>query len=220
MTPETEPYAEPNGPRLLPYGDRALLAEFDGIDEVVAWSDALRAAGVDGVEDVVPAARTVLVVGASGTDQASLARRLHEIEPRADAGGTADADQPPVVEIPVRYGGPDLEDVAMLTGLSGPEIVRAHTGTPWRVAFGGFAPGFAYLTGGDAALQVPRRGSPRTRVPPGAVGLAGEFSAVYPRASPGGWQLIGTTDLVMWDLDRDPPALLEPGRVVSFVEAP
>lgn len=219
MTPAAERDGATTGPRLVPYGDRALLAEFDDIADVVAWSDALRAAGVDGVDDVVPAARTVLVVGASGADQASLARRLHEIEPRTGADAATGADAPPVVEIPVRYDGPDLADVARLTGLTEPEIVRAHTGTPWRVAFGGFAPGFAYLTGGDAALQVPRRDEPRTKVPSGAVGLAGEFSAVYPRASPGGWQLIGTTDTVMWDLDRDPPALLEPGRVVTFVEA-
>ena len=90
-------------------------------------------------------------------------------------------------------------------------MVAAHTGTPWRVAFGGFAPGFAYLVGGDARLQVPRRDSPRTKVPAGAVGLAGEFSGVYPRESPGGWQLIGTTTVAMWDLDRDPPALLAAG---------
>lgn len=203
-------------PRLLPYGDRALLAEFDDIADVVVWSDALRAASLEGVEDVVPAARTVLVVGAPGTDQAGLARLLHGVEPEP-AAGTESVDAP-VTEIPVRYDGPDLDDVARLTGLSGSEIVRAHTGTPWRVAFGGFAPGFAYLSGGDESLRVPRRDEPRTKVPAGAVGLAGEFSAVYPNASPGGWQLIGTTEKVMWDLDRDPPALLAPGAVVHFVE--
>ena len=116
------------------------------------------------------------------------------------------------VEIPVRYDGPDLDDVAGLTGLSRAEVVAAHTGTPWRVAFGGFAPGFAYLVGGDPRLRVPRRDRPRPRCPPGAVGLAGEFSGVYPRSSPGGWQLIGTTDAVLWDVDRDPPALLAPGH--------
>jgi KipI family sensor histidine kinase inhibitor len=109
--------------------------------------------------------------------------------------------------------------VGWLTGLGVDEVVEAHTGTEWRVAFGGFAPGFAYLVGGDERLRVPRRDTPRTKVPAGAVGLAGEFSGVYPRASPGGWQLIGRTDLPMWDLDRDPPALLSAGATVRFVRA-
>ena len=117
------------------------------------------------------------------------------------------------------YDGPDLAEVARLTGLGEDEVVAAHAGTPWRVAFGGFAPGFAYLVGGDPRLQVPRRDEPRTRVPAGAVGLAGEFSGVYPRESPGGWQLIGRTDAVMWDLDRDPPALLAAGLTVRFTQA-
>ena len=112
-----------------------------------------------------------------------------------------------------------LAEVARLTGLDEDEVVAAHTGTPWRVAFGGFAPGFAYLTGGDERLRVPRRDEPRTTVPAGAVGLAGEFSGVYPRSSPGGWQLIGSTDARLWDPDRDPPALLEPGGRVQFVVA-
>ena len=116
------------------------------------------------------------------------------------------------------YDGPDLADVAELTGLSEREVVEAHTGSTWRVAFGGFAPGFGYLVGGDPRLEVPRRESSRTKVPAGAVGLAGTFSGVYPRESPGGWQLIGTTKEPMWDLDRDPPALLAPGAVVTFVE--
>ena len=117
------------------------------------------------------------------------------------------------------YDGPDLAEVARLTGLDEDEVVAAHTGTPWRIAFGGFAPGFAYLTGGDERLRVPRRDEPRTTVPAGAVGLAGEFSGVYPRPSPGGWQLIGSTDAPLWDPDRDPPALLGPGGWVRFVVA-
>jgi KipI family sensor histidine kinase inhibitor len=125
-----------------------------------------------------------------------------------------------VLEIPVTYDGPDLADVARLTGLGEREVVEAHTGSTWRVAFGGFAPGFGYLVGGDPRLEVPRREESRTTVPAGAVGLAGTFSGVYPRESPGGWQLIGTTSAPMWDLDRDPPALLVPGAVVRFTEAP
>jgi KipI family sensor histidine kinase inhibitor len=121
------------------------------------------------------------------------------------------------VEIPVVYDGPDLDEVARLTGLAEDEVVAAHTGTPWRIAFGGFAPGFAYLVDGDPRLHVPRRAEPRTSVPAGAVGLAGEFSGVYPRPSPGGWQLLGRTDAPLWDVDRDPPALLQPGGWVRFV---
>jgi KipI family sensor histidine kinase inhibitor len=108
--------------------------------------------------------------------------------------------------------------VAALTGLTPAGVVAAHTGTPWRVAFTGFAPGFGYLEGGDPRLDVPRRAVPRVRVPAGAVGLAGRFSGVYPVESPGGWQLIGRTEAVLWDLDRDPPALLRPGTTVRFIE--
>jgi KipI family sensor histidine kinase inhibitor len=120
--------------------------------------------------------------------------------------------------VPVRvvYDGPDLAEVAELTGLGVAGVVAAHTGTPWRVAFGGFAPGFSYLADGDPRLVVPRRSEPRTSVPAGSVGLAGEFSGVYPRESPGGWQLVGRTDAVLWDARRTPPALLSPGTWVRF----
>ena len=109
--------------------------------------------------------------------------------------------------------------MAALTGLTGAEVVRRHAGREWTVAFCGFAPGFAYLTGGDPALRVPRRDTPRTAVPAGSVGLADGFSGAYPRRMPGGWQLIGRTDAVLWDLDRQPPALLPPGTRVRFVPA-
>lgn len=201
---------------LLPYGDRALLAEFDRVEDVVTWSDAVREVDLDGVVDIVPAARTVLVVAHPGTDLARLRRSLGALRPSAGGGAH---EHVAAVEIPVHYDGVDLAEVAGLTGLSESEVVRAHTGTPWRVAFGGFTPGFAYLSGGDARLRVPRREEARTSVPAGAVGLAGEFSGVYPRTSPGGWQLVGTTEETMWDLDRDPPARLSPGCIVSFVDA-
>ncbi len=119
----------------------------------------------------------------------------------------------------MRYDGPDLAEVAARTGLSPPDVVRAHTGSEWVVAFAGFAPGFGYLTGGDPRLSVPRRATPRVRVPAGAVALAAGYSAVYPRASPGGWQVVGHTDRVLWDLSADPPALLRPGQRVRFSEA-
>jgi KipI family sensor histidine kinase inhibitor len=108
--------------------------------------------------------------------------------------------------------------VAAHTGLTRAEVVTAHTGQPWRAAFAGFAPGFCYLTGGDPRLDVPRRPESRTSVPAGSVALAGGFSAVYPRESPGGWQLIGTTDAVLWDVDRQPPALISEGAWVRFVD--
>ncbi len=204
---------------VLPYGDRALLLELDDPARVVAWTDAVRTADLTGVADLVPAAETLLVVAEDGADVVAV---RHALE-RLDVGeGSVPDDGGDPVEIPVAYDGPDLADVAALTGLTPEEVVAAHTGTTWRVAFGGFAPGFGYLVGDASSgdrLHVPRRDEPRTRVPAGSVGLAGEFSGVYPRESPGGWQLIGTTELTMWDLERDPPALLRPGAVVRFVRA-
>ncbi|CAJ63548.1 MULTISPECIES: 5-oxoprolinase subunit B family protein [Frankia] len=142
-------------------------------------------------------------------------------DPRCPAGadpiGTKAKDSPATVTIPVRYDGPDLVDVARLTGLTPAQIVERHLRGRHRVAFCGFAPGFAYIAGLDPALRVPRRDSPRTRVPAGAVAIADEFSGVYPRASPGGWHLIGQTDLAVFDLTHDPPALLAPGTLVRFV---
>lgn len=167
------------------------------------------------VLDLVPAARTLLVTVETA---AILPRLRRELEAIAEdlAPEPPERSDDRTVTIPVAYDGPDLAEVASLTGLSEQEVVEAHTGTPWRVGFGGFAPGFAYLVDGDPRLDVARRGEPRTKVPPGAVGLAGTFSGVYPRSSPGGWQLIGRTDVVLWDEQRDPPALLRPGWSVRF----
>jgi KipI family sensor histidine kinase inhibitor len=127
-----------------------------------------------------------------------------------------DDDQATEVVIEVVYDGPDLAEVAGHTGLSAAQIIEAHTSTRWRVGFSGFAPGFAYLIGGDERLRVPRRSEPRTSLPAGSVGLAGEFSAIYPRRSPGGWQIIGHTDAPVWDIDRPGPALLTQGMWVRF----
>ncbi|WP_404386443.1 allophanate hydrolase subunit 1 [Knoellia locipacati] len=210
--------------RILPMGEFAWLVETDDLDSVLALESALdplihRARGVwADVEDLVPAARTLLVVARPGTDLDVLAHEIRDVAATTDPTPPTTATE--VVEVPVRYDGPDLDTVAAHTGLSTAEVVAAHTGTPWRVAFSGFAPGFAYLVGGDPRLAVARHTEPRTHVPAGAVGLAGEFSGVYPRESPGGWQLIGTTDLVMWDADRDPPALLTPGTTVRFTQVP
>jgi KipI family sensor histidine kinase inhibitor len=206
---------------LLACGEHAVLVEVGGLDQVVSFDHAVReavAAGTPGftdVVDIVPAATTVLVVVADEAGVAGLRQVLATLPAAAGREVTA-SDQ--AIEIPVRYDGPDLTEVAQHTGLSVPEVIAAHTGTDWHVAFGGFAPGFAYLSWGDPRLTVPRRQEPRTSVPAGSVGLAGEFSAIYPRSSPGGWQLIGHTDVVVFDADREPPALLHPGMTVRFVE--
>ncbi|MFT3834936.1 MAG: urea amidolyase family protein [Micropruina sp.] len=205
--------------RLLPCGERAVLIEVADLQAVLALQATL--AGLAGrgdfaaVTDVVPAATTVLLMLA---DPAALPRvRTAVTAVLAGLDGaptTADTAEP--VEIDVVYDGEDLDEVARLTGLSAAEAIAAHTGSDWRVAFGGFAPGFSYLTGGDPRLEVPRRAEPRTTVPAGAVGLAGPFSGIYPRPSPGGWQLIGRTGAALWDADREPPALLQPGARVRF----
>lgn len=200
---------------LLNYGDRALLLEVADTDEVIGWTTAIRDAALPGVVDLVPGARTVLVIGDAPQVIPRLQKDLKALSPTE----TTTLDDGPVVEVPVVYDGPDLDDIARLTGLETDDVIEAHTGTAWKVAFGGFAPGFAYLIGGDARLEVPRRDTSRTKVPAGAVGLAGEFSGIYPRSSPGGWQLLGHTDLPMWDVDRDPPALLQPGTRVQFRRA-
>jgi KipI family sensor histidine kinase inhibitor len=208
---------------LLTCGEHALLVEVGGLDEVLAFTHAVREAvaakapGLSEIVDIVPAATTVLVVVDEGIPIAPLRKALADL-PVAENGQVPLSEG--TIEIPVRYDGPDLTEVAQHTGLSTREIIAAHTGTDWRVAFGGFAPGFAYLSWGDPRLAVPRRQEPRTSVPAGSVGLAGEFSAIYPRSSPGGWQLIGHTDVVVFDADREPPALLQPGMTLRFVEVP
>ena len=207
-------------PTIRDYGDRALLLECGSTDEVLACAAALREAGIPGVTDIVPGARTVLVALTDPNHQALARTRLARFEITAQANLVRPTEADVVID--VVYDGADLADVAALTGLDTGDVVQAHTGTLWRVGFGGFAPGFAYLVDGDPRLSVPRRDEPRTRVPAGSVALADEFSGVYPRESPGGWQLIGRTDAMLWDVDRAQPALLTPGMWVRFraVDAP
>ncbi|WP_231123876.1 5-oxoprolinase subunit B family protein [Nocardioides sambongensis] len=177
----------------------------------------------DLVIDLVPAARTILLVTLPHVGPA----RLRDLLPAADrlvAAGAPAAERAAesaagAVRIRVAYDGPDLEAVGELTGLGVAGVVAAHTTGTWQVAFCGFAPGFGYLVGGDPRLEVPRRETPRQKVPTGSVGLAGTFSGVYPRSSPGGWQLIGHTEQVLWDVEREPPALLAPGTRVRFIDA-
>jgi len=207
-------------------GGAALLVEVADTDAALALRAHLgplaeRATGVwEAVDHLVAGARTVLVVLRDPGRRSDVGRECLDEATRLTVAVAPPADAAElVIEVLVRYDGPDLDEVAHLTGLTRDEVVRAHTGTTWRVGFGGFAPGFAYLVDGDPRLHVPRRGEPRTRVPAGSVALAGDFSGIYPQDSPGGWQLIGTTDAVLWDVDRDPPALLAPGTSVRFVDA-
>jgi len=203
--------------RFLPVNLNALLVELDDLPQTLALLASLRAEPIAGIEELVPAARTLLVtfrpaaIGADDLVRQIGQRSLDARETRIDKR----------IEIAVRYDGEDLAEVAGLLGIAPEEVVRRHTGSDYTVAFTGFAPGFAYLSGGDASLNVPRRQVPRTRIPAGAVGLAGSFSGVYPQASPGGWQIIGITDAPMWDLSREAPALpalLQPGDTVRFVD--
>ena len=200
--------------RLLPSGTTALLAELDDLEQVQGLYDALAAAPPAGVVDVVPAARTVLVVvDPAVTTLGALAAALRRTPVRP--GRREDGE---LVDVPVVYDGEDLDEAAGLLGWDAAELVRRHTSAQWSVAFCGFAPGFGYLVSPDWPAEVPRRSSPRTKVPPGSIALAGPFSGVYPRESPGGWQLVGRTPLAVFDLSRDPAALLRPGVRVRFVE--
>jgi len=200
--------------RFLPVNLDALLVELDDLAQTLALLASLQAEPIEGVEELVPAARTLLVrFRPARVSAGALAERL-------GARSLAAAVERPAtrIEIPVDYRGEDLDEVAQMLGITPAEVVRRHTGSDYTVAFTGFAPGFAYLSGGDPGLNVPRRPTPRTRIPAGAVGLAGPFSGVYPQASPGGWQIIGITDTPMWDLARAVPALLQPGFRVRFVD--
>ncbi|MEV6430753.1 allophanate hydrolase subunit 1 [Nocardia sp. NPDC051463] len=212
-------------------GDRALLItpiEHAAVPELVA---ALRSNPIPGIQDVLPAAETILVSLRSVSDSEPVRRRLSDLIAKTyEPGRKQDSTivsrgtlpdsgiRDDVVVIPVRYDGVDLDEVARTLELSTAEVVTAHTGTIWRCAFVGFAPGFGYLESPDRRLTVPRRPEARTSIPAGAVGLASGYTAVYPRSTPGGWQLIGSTDLEMWDVDRDPPALIRVGAAVRFVD--
>ena len=195
--------------RLLPYGPRAVLAEYDSLAEVMAVSDALRAADLRGVDDVVPAARTVLVHHHK-VDRAALEKLLVPSSAAPQAAG-------PIIEIPVVYDGDDLADVAAATGMPVDQVVEMHSSVTYSAAFLGFTPGWAYLVGLPQPLHLPRRSTPRTAVAAGSVAIASEFSGVYPTTSPGGWNLLGHTMTTMFDASRDKPALVVAGDRVRFV---
>ncbi|WP_460962578.1 5-oxoprolinase subunit PxpB [Parasphingorhabdus pacifica] len=194
--------------------DSGVLVELADLEQVQAMYAAIADVLPEGVIDVVPAARTLLLrLDPDRADPAGVERFVRSVEP----GGCQQRDGG-LVRVPVVYDGADLAEVAELTGLTEREVIGEHTAHEWTVAFGGFAPGFGYLAGGSARLEVPRRSESRTKVPAGSVGLAGTFSGIYPRQSPGGWQLIGRTELEIWRVERTPPALLRPGVRVRFEE--
>jgi KipI family sensor histidine kinase inhibitor len=187
-----------------PVGDRASLVELADNEAAARLGRALLAR--DEYVDVVVGHRTVLVT-------------WEHAEPELDleAALAVPAAVSKELELHVRYDGADLRDVAAYAGVSPEEVVARHIRAEYVVAFLGFQPGFAYLLGGDELLTVPRLDEPRTRVPAGSVAVAGPYSGVYPRESPGGWRLLGTTSTPLFDAAREPPALLEPGDRVRFV---
>lgn len=191
--------------QILPCGDTAVLLDCADAAEARRWHAALR--------DHASATLGATTVMLRGTP-AELRGLVASTDP-----SEAEPPRGREVEIEVVYDGLDLAAVAAHTGLDPAAVVAAHTATPWLVGFAGFAPGFAYLVEGDPRLVVPRLDRPRTRVPAGSVALAGPFSGIYPRSSPGGWQLIGHTNAALWDLARSDPALLHPGDTVRFREA-
>jgi KipI family sensor histidine kinase inhibitor len=205
--------------RILRYGEHAALVELASLDEVGAAHRALRGAAdsgeLPGLVELVPAARTVLAAFAPGSPGLGrLSGLLDDLELSAP-----DAGERREVTLPVSYDGPDIELVAETAGLSVAEVIRLHTEAEYTVAFCGFAPGFGYLTGLAEPLRQPRLDSPRSSVAAGSVGVAGEFTAAYPRSSPGGWRLIGHTDAPLFDPAADSPALLTPGALVRFERA-
>ncbi len=195
-------------------GSHDLLVDLPSLDDVLALNSVLEASPLAGQKDILAAASTVLVKFDAAANAAKAAKLLPSLQL-----GSAAAKTGKLVEVPVHYDGEDLAEVAELTGLSIEAVITAHTSQRWTAAFGGFAPGFAYLRSENNLLNVPRRSTPRTKVPALSVALAGEYSAVYPRQSPGGWQLIGHTDVPMWDLDRENPALIRPQDTVQFTVA-
>ncbi|MBQ0132346.1 MAG: 5-oxoprolinase/urea amidolyase family protein [Comamonas sp.] len=205
--------------RFLTASDCAVLIELPDLPTTMALYRVLMAQKIAGVRELVPAARTLLVhFDPKAIGRTRLIDVLHACA--AQAAAVQASETMPLgrlVELPVRYVGDDLHDVAELLGISVAQVIERHTAQPYDAAFAGFAPGFVYLSGG-ANFQVPRRQSPRTKVPAGAVALGGNFSAVYPSASPGGWQLIGQTEVPMWDLQRPEPAYVQPGFRVQFVD--
>lgn len=199
--------------RIYPVGSRAILVELEQLTEVMDYHAALSARPFAQQIDAIAAATTLLLTFESPNAARAAAAELPQLNP-----GPAKAADARTVEIDVRYDGEDLEELAEDLGMSTEALIQWHTETEWTAAFGGFAPGFTYCAPSDpaAALPIARRTTPRTAVPAGSVAVAGDFSAVYPRVSPGGWQLLGTTNTPMWNSHDTPPALVQPGDRVRY----
>jgi KipI family sensor histidine kinase inhibitor len=214
-------------PAVYPLGEAAWTVVLGEQVDAATHAAVLRLAkrvtrrGWPGVGEIVPgyAALTVCFDPAAA-DPDRLRDFLAETAQQLEGADSGPAPTGGLHRLPVRYDGPDLAWVAQHTGLDPAEVARRHAAREYRVFLLGFAPGFAYLGELDPTLVVPRRPSPRTRVPPGSVAIAGAQTAVYPLATPGGWQLIGSTAVRMFDPDRDPPALLRPGDRVRFEPVP
>jgi KipI family sensor histidine kinase inhibitor len=185
----------------------------DDVEAPAAWADALHALAVPGIEEIVPTESTV-VVRCTRDRHGAIGDALDTVVPDRRSS-TAE----PAITIDVVYDGPDLAELAEAARVSIDDVVRLHVTGTYEVAFCGFSPGFGYLRGVDQRLHVPRRDTPRTSVPAGSIGVAAGYTCVYPSASPGGWYLIGHTSTVLWDVEREPPALLRPGRTVRFRRA-
>lgn len=212
--------------KIRPFGENAILIDYSAADDPLSAVLRAHAAAqaIDGVCDSVPAAQTLLLRfdGPAkrylGTVTETLQHRKHQ----HSGVGTRKS-----VHIPVHYDGADLHNLAAELNMSTQALIRWHTARAWTAAFGGFAPGFFYLvrpnsknykneSNGERVLDIPRLATPRTKVPKGSVGLAGTFAGIYPIESPGGWQLLGHTDVEMWDIAKENPALLAPGALVYF----
>jgi KipI family sensor histidine kinase inhibitor len=207
--------------RFRPVGRHALLVEVADVDAAAAVYRLVRRLAADGhgglkpPRDVVPAARTVLLDRVADVEGWQRLLQSHAASLTDDRSVPA-AETGTEIVLRVAYDGPDLDRVAAAWRCTPEEVVRKHSEAVYRVAFCGFAPGFAYCTSEREAPPVPRRDEPRTSVPAGSVGLAGRYCGVYPQTMPGGWQLVGTTDAVMFDAGRAEPALLTPGDRVRF----
>lgn len=206
---------------MIRVGESAYLLELGRSGDVLAACATLDAWREPAIAELVPGATTLLVVLANDEQACALdAERLAAVERAVRGGGATDPARGAALrrhEVAVRYDGADLAEVAARAGLAVPDLVARHAAIDYRVAFVGFQPGFAYLDGLPAELHAPRRTTPRPRVPAGSVAIGGEWTGIYPLASPGGWNLLGTTDVTLFDPRRTPPALLEPGDVVRFV---
>ncbi|NIF29384.1 5-oxoprolinase/urea amidolyase family protein [Pantoea sp. Tr-811] len=201
--------------QFLPAGSNRFIVELDDLESTIALGDALKAACFEGLKEVVPGAVTLHVsYDPFVTTARELYAQISSLRPQAGLSRSGD-----LVEIPMVYDGEDLAFVADYLGWSVEQLIRRHQAATFTVAFTGFAPGFAYMTCDDPELDVPRRDSPRVRIPAGSVALAGRFCGVYPSDTPGGWQLLGATVVPMWDVSREQAALLKPGDRVRFVEA-